>query len=70
MNKQNGYVTKIHFDQVIGKVDEKLDKMSKQLDWLIGKYQTHDEEHTLLNGRVSDHSDRLEVVEEKLGIVA
>ena len=70
MKKQNGYVTKIHFDQVIGKVDEKLDKMSEQLDWFIGKYQAHDEEHALLNGRVSDHSDRLEVVEEKLGIVA
>lgn len=76
MAKQNDYVTKTYFDEVIGKISEKLkkldkiDKISEQLDWLIGKYKAHDEEHTLLNGRVSDHSDRLEVIEEKLSITA
>lgn len=73
MTKQNDYVTKVHFDEVIGKISEKLkklDKMGEQLDWLVGKYQAHDEEHTLLNGKVSDHSDRLEVIEEKLTVVA
>ena len=65
MPNHNNYVTKEHFDQVI---KEKFDKVMEKLDWLIGKYKGHDEEHTILNGRVSDHSDRIEVIEEKLGI--
>ncbi|MEK7129966.1 MAG: hypothetical protein AAB803_03015 [Patescibacteria group bacterium] len=48
----------------------KIDTLDEKLDWLMGKYQAHDEEHTLLNGKVSDHSDRLEVIEEKLSITA
>lgn len=66
-------VTKKHFDEVIEKIQEKLaklDKLAEQMDWLIGKYKGHDEEHTLLNGKVSEHSDRLEVIEEKLHIQA
>lgn len=65
MSKQSNYVTQEHFDEVI---KEKFDQVMEKLDWLIGKYKAHDEEHTLLNGRVSDHSDRLEIIEEKLGI--
>jgi hypothetical protein len=62
MPKNNIYITKSYFDEGIGKLEEKL-------DWLIGKYKGHDDEHTLVNGKLSEHSDRLEVVEEKLGIV-
>lgn len=81
MPKQNDFVTTQHFDEVIEKIQEKLtkldtvdtkldklDKLSEQMDWLIGKYRDHDEEHILLNGKVSDHSDRIDVVEQKLGI--
>jgi hypothetical protein len=71
MVKQPTFVTTEHFDEVIGTVQEKLtklDKLSDQMDWLIGKYKSHDEEHTLLNGQVSEHSDRLETIEEKLHI--
>lgn len=32
----NDYVTKSYFDEHIEKMDKKLDKMSEQLDWLIG----------------------------------
>ena len=74
----NDYVTKSHFDEVIGKIEKKLgridgmsetlDKMSEQLDWLVGKYQGHEEEHTLLNNKVSEHSDNLEIINGKLGI--
>ena len=42
--------------------------MSDQLDWIVGKYKGHDEEHTLLNHRVSEHSDELELINAKLGI--
>ena len=72
------YVTVEHFDEVIEainnkfeKIDhklDKLDKLSEQMDWLIGKYQTHDEEHTLINNTLSDHSDNLEIINGKLGI--
>ncbi len=65
------YVSKLHFDQVIGEVNKKLDKLNKiseQLDWLVGKYQGHDEEHTLLNNKVSEQSNNLELVNQKLGI--
>lgn len=61
MTDDNNLVTKKYFDQKIQDILEKL-------DWLIGKYNTHDEEHTLINGQLSDHSDRLEVIEQKVGI--
>ena len=28
------------------------------------KYKAHDEEHTLMSGQLSDHGDRLEVIEQ------
>ncbi len=62
MPKQTDFVTKDHFDKVIR---EKFDAVMEKLDWLIGKYRAHDEEHTLLNGQVSDHSDRLEKLKER-----
>lgn len=49
MSASNNYVTKEHFDHVI---KEKFDKVMEKLDWLIGKYNAHDEEHILLNGKV------------------
>lgn len=45
-----------------------LHKLDGKLDWLITEYKKLDEEHTLLNGRLSDHSDRIEIIEEKLAI--
>lgn len=71
MPKQNNFVTKDYFEDKFGKVMEKLDKLDKiseQVDWLAGKYQGHEEEHTLLNNKVSEHSDNLEIINEKLGI--
>ena len=68
------YVTKLHFDEVIETINkrleklDKLDKLSEQVDWLVGKYQDHEEEHTLLNSKVSEHSDNLEIINGKLGI--
>lgn len=61
MPKQNNFVSKTYFD-------EKFNQIMEKLDWLIGKYKAHDEEHILLNGTTSDHSDRLEVIEERLKI--
>jgi hypothetical protein len=83
MKKQADYVTTSHFDAVIEKIFiqldrldkmseqfSKLDKITEQLDWLVGKYRNHEEEHILLNGKVSEHSDRIEVIEKKLSIPA
>lgn len=70
MSIQN-YVTQEHFDEAIDKITIKLntlDVLLEKLDWLMGKYRDHDEEHTLLNSKVSEHSDNLEIVNEKLGI--
>lgn len=52
------------------KIDQKMQSLDEKLDWLIGAYKKFDEEHTLLGARVSDHSDRLEVIEKKLRIQA
>lgn len=49
-------------------VDKKLNWIIEKIDWLIGKYNAHEEEHTLLNNKVSDHSDNLELINAKLGI--
>lgn len=71
MSKQHDIVTKQYFDEVIENIQKKLsklDKLSEQMDWLIGTYKGHDEEHTLINGRLSENSDRLEIIEEKLSI--
>jgi hypothetical protein len=68
------YVTKFHFDEVVKDINiklkklEKLDKLSEQMDWLIGKYRNHDDEHELINNKLSEHSDNLEVINQKLGI--
>lgn len=64
MPTQN-YVTTDYFDKVL---KEKFDKVMEKLDWLIGKYRSHEEEHILLNNKVSEHSDNLEEINQKLGI--
>ncbi|MCJ7826363.1 hypothetical protein MUP56_01960 [Patescibacteria group bacterium] len=51
-------------------IKQKLDPLNDKLDWLIGAYKKFDEEHTLLNSRISNHEDRIEKVEKKLGIYA
>ena len=68
MPKQNNYVTQDHFDETFKGVDSKFTLIMEKLDWLIGKYSAHDEEHVLLNNKVSEHSDNLELVNTKLGI--
>lgn len=49
-------------------VDKKLNWIIEKLDWLIEKYNAHEEEHTLLNNKVSEHSDNLDTINTKLGI--
>jgi hypothetical protein len=75
MPKQNDYSTKSHFDGSVDilykrfdDVDKKLSWIIEKIDWLIGKHQAHEEEHTLLNNNVSEHSNQLEVINAKLGI--
>lgn len=75
MPQQNDYVTKNQlkstvdqFSKRFDSVDKKLEWIIEKLDWLIGKWNAHDEEHTLLNNKVSEHSDQLEVINTKLDI--
>lgn len=65
MPKQNNIVTKNYLDTKLKELKQALDE---KLDWLIGEYRKHAEEHILLSNKVSEHSDRLEVVEEKLDV--
>lgn len=60
--------TQKDIDELETRLGKKIDKLQEGMDWLIGKYRAHDEEHVLLNGRVSDHSDRIDVIERKLAI--
>ncbi len=46
-----------------------LVKLDEKLDCLIGKYKDLDEEHTRMSGQLSDHADRLEVIEQKLEVI-
>ena len=46
-----------------------LGKLDEKLDWLMGKYKDLDEEHILITGRLSENTDRLEIVEQRLGVV-
>ena len=76
----NDYITKSYLDTKLDEkldksvtktyFDNKLDKIMEKLDWLIGAYKKSDEEQTLLSGRVSDHDERIEVIEKKLKIYA
>lgn len=79
MIKKAVYITNERFEESMGQIDakfvtvleklKKLDWIAEKLDWLIGKYKGHDEEHILVTGRLSDHSDRLETIEERMGII-
>ncbi len=58
------------------KLDEKLSHLpSKEdfytkMDEVVGELKTIREEHPILSNKVSNHSNRIENIEEKLGIQA
>lgn len=69
MNTNKSPLTKDYLDQTLdAKLKELKQSLEEKLDWLIGKYKSHDEEHTLMSGQLSEHSDRLEIIEQKVGI--
>lgn len=65
MSSKLDYISKEHFDTVI---KEKFDKVMEKLDLVINEYRNHEEEHVLINGKLSEHSDDIEVIKEKLHI--
>lgn len=81
MSKQ-GFVTKVHFDNTMSgvntkfdatnarldSVDARFDSVIEKLDWLIGAFKRLDEEHVVLSSKVSEHTDNLEIINEKLEI--
>lgn len=50
-------------------VKEQIHTLDEKLDKIIGMFRKFDDEQTLQAGKLSDHEDRLEVVEGKLGIL-
>lgn len=69
MPKKNVGITKDYFDQQLKQQLKDLgERLTEKLDWLIGAFRKFDTEQTLLSGRVSDHEDRIEILEKKAGI--
>lgn len=54
----------IQLQENLVKLNEKVSKFYDLIDSVMGDFKKFDEEQTLLSGRVSDHSDRLEKLEE------
>jgi hypothetical protein len=65
MARINGLEKRVEkqFTESDEKHDRRYDKIMNSLDWLVGAYKKFDEEHTILSGRVSDHTDRIEELE-------
>lgn len=45
---------------------EKFDKVMTTLDKMMGKFESHDQEHTIIGKQLDDLSDRTETIEEQL----
>lgn len=58
------------FVEFVKKTEKRFDKLYTLVDGFAGDYKKINEEQDLLSGRVSNHSDRLEKVEEKIFGVA
>lgn len=52
------------FDEKMAPVFSKLDQLVEMVDGLAGNQRKDDEERELLSHRVSDHTDRIEKLEE------
>lgn len=48
------------------KLNTQMTKFYDLIDAVMGDFKKFDEEQTLLSGRMSDHTDRLEKIEEKV----
>lgn len=48
------------------KLNTQMTKFYDLIDGVMGDFKKFDEEQTLLSGRVSDNTDRLEKIEEKV----
>lgn len=68
MPKQNRSSTKTYFEEKFAQMNSRFDKLDKKLDWFTGKYTKLDGEQTLLANKVSEHTDDLETIKQKLGI--
>ncbi len=55
-------------DERLGKIEKRLDWVAEKIDWIYGKYQGHDQEHTLISDKLAEHSDQLERIKDTLGI--
>jgi hypothetical protein len=54
------------FKSFASKTDGRFDKLYELVDGLAGDFRKFDEEQTVLSGRQSNHSDRLEKLEKKV----
>lgn len=62
------FAKKVDLYELASKSD--IRKLDEKLDWLIGAYKKFEEEQTLLSHRVSEDGERLEVIEQRIGITA
>lgn len=49
-------------------MNKRFDKVDGKLDWFTGKYTKLEDEQTLLSNKVSEHTDDLETIKQKLTI--
>lgn len=56
-------------DKKIDVLDKKFDKLFERLDWFTGKYTQFEEEQKLLSGKTAEFEERMEKIEERVGIV-
>lgn len=57
-------------DEIRAEIKNGIHRLDEKLDKLIGMYKAHEEEQILQGGRISNHEDRLEVIEGKLNITS
>lgn len=65
------FATKDDLKDIVTKEDLRVSgsKLDEKLDWLIGAYKKFDQEYTLISDKVSEHTDKIEHIEHRLGIV-
>lgn len=52
-------------DSLDNKLRSLKQSLEEKLDWIIGEYKKHDEDHTIIGGKLSELEERMEIVEQK-----
>lgn len=56
-------------DSLDNKLRTLKQSLEEKLDWIIGEYKKHDEDHTLISGKLSELEERMDTVEKINNVV-